>query len=208
MALPAITTPTNARSRRTREALLDSAREILEHDGAQALTMASVAAHAGVTRRTAYLHFGSRTALIGALFDHLAAAEHLDQSLQQVWSASDAVAALHAWATHLADYHPRLSAVDRAIEHAQHQDRDAASHRRRVVAEKLRSCRRLIRWLDREGRLADEWTVASATDMLFALTSTDLIEALIVDRRWSRARLADHLAIVFARTFVHQPDTE
>jgi hypothetical protein len=38
--------------------------------------------------------------------------------------------------------------------------------------------------------------------MLFALVSTDLIEALIADRRWSRQRLAKQLALLFRSTFV------
>jgi AcrR family transcriptional regulator len=202
MTVPVIGTPTNARSRRTRVALLEAARAILERDGAEALTMTSVAEAAGVTRRAAYLHFGSRGALVGALFDHLAAAEGLADSLARVWSAPDAGAALDAWAAHLADYHPRLLAVDRAIEQARHRDPDAAAHRRRVVAEKLRSCRRLARRLDQDGRLAAPWTVESATDMLFALVSSDLMEALMVDRRWSRTRLASQLAVLFRSTFL------
>jgi hypothetical protein len=37
--------------------------------------------------------------------------------------------------------------------------------------------------------------------MLFALIASDVIEALIVDRRWPRARLAEHLALLFRSTF-------
>jgi hypothetical protein len=70
-----------------------------------------------------------------------------------------------------------------------------------VVAAKLSHCRRLARWLADEGRLADTWTTESATDMLFALIASDVIEALIVDRRWSRQRLADNLAILFRSAF-------
>jgi hypothetical protein len=43
--------------------------------------------------------------------------------------------------------------------------------------------------------------------MLFALISSDMIEALIVDRRWSRRRLAKHLALLFRSTFVADPPT-
>ncbi len=43
--------PANARSRRTRAALLASARSLLEEEGFEALTMAAVAERAGVTRR-------------------------------------------------------------------------------------------------------------------------------------------------------------
>jgi hypothetical protein len=44
--------------------------------------------------------------------------------------------------------------------------------------------------------------VESARDMLYALISTDMIEALLVDRRWSRPRIAVHLAGLFRSTFL------
>jgi AcrR family transcriptional regulator len=197
-----ITEPTNARSRRTRAALLAAAHTILKEQGFEALTMTAVADHAGVTRRTVYMHFPTRAELVGALFDHVAGVEGLAESLRGVWEAPDAVSALDAWAAHLASYHPRLLDVDRAVQRVWRLDPDAAAHRERVVAEKLANCRRLARGLDDDGRLARAWTAESATDMLFALISSDMIEALIIDRHWSRRRLAQHLALLFRSTFV------
>lgn len=55
--------------------------------------------------------------------------------------------------------------------------------------------------LDREGRLAAPWTVDTAADMLWALMSFDVLEGLLVGRRWSRRRLADHLTAVVTATF-------
>lgn len=205
MALDVITEPANARSRRTRAALLAAARDLLEQRGFEALTMTAVAGHAGVTRRSAYLHFPSRAALVSALFDHIAGAERLADSLAPVWAAPDSVSALREWAAHLARYHPRLLAVDRAVERVRRHDADAAAHRDRVVAAQLANCRRLASWLDREGRLASPWTVRSATDMLFGLVSSDMIEALTEDRGWSQSRLARHLALLFQSTFVSGP---
>jgi AcrR family transcriptional regulator len=196
-----ITEPTNARSRRTRAALLAAARALLEEQGFEALTMTAVAERAGVTRRAVYLHFPSRGKLVGELFDFVAASEGLTESLQDVWDAPDAGSALDRWAAHLARYHPQVLGLDRAMQQTWRQDPDAAAHRKRVVAEKLWNCRRLVRWLDQEGRLAGGWTPQSATDMLFALISSDMIEALIVDRRLSRHRLAEHLALLFRSAF-------
>lgn len=201
MALAAIDVPANARSRRTRAGLLDAARHLLEEDGFEALTMTAVAERAGVTRRAAYLHFGSRTELVSQLFDHVASTEGLEDSLREVWAAPDAVAALDAWAVHLARYHPRLLAVDQAMQRVWRQDADAALHRERVVAEQLANCRRLASRLAHEGRLADGWTVSSAADMLFALISSDLVAALLEDRGWSQRRLAQHLRLLFRSTF-------
>lgn len=164
--------------------------------------MAGVADRAGVTRRSAYLHFPNRAALVSALFDYIAGAEHMEDSLARVWAAPDAVIALREWAAHLARYHPRVLAVDRAVERTRHVDADAAAHRDRVVAAQLANCRRLAVWLEREGRLKAPWTVRSAGDMLYGLVSSDMVEALTVDRGWPESRLARHLAVMFESTFV------
>jgi AcrR family transcriptional regulator len=194
-------TPANARSRRTREALLVATRELLEEEGFEALTMTRVAERAGITRRAAYLHFGSRASLVGALFDHIADSEGLAESVARVFAAPDAASALDEWARHLARYHSRLIAVNRAIERVREADRDAAAHRRRVVAAQLDNCRRLARWLADEGVLAPGWTVQTATDMLWALISTDMIDGLLNERGWSRKRLATQLSLLLRSTF-------
>jgi hypothetical protein len=72
----------------------------------------------------------------------------------------------------------------------------------RYMREQLAACRRLAARLERERKLAAPWTVQTAADMLFALTSTDLLERLLVERRWSRERLAEHLAALLRATFV------
>lgn len=192
----------NARSRRTRAALLNEARAILEEQGFETLTITAVAERAGVTRRAVYLHFPSRATLVSALFDQVAEDEGLQESLAEVWESPDGATALDRWAAHLARYHPRLLAVDRAVQRVWRNDPDAAAHRERVTAEKLANCRRLARRLEEEGSLARAWTADTAADMLFALISSDLVEALTLDRGWSRERLAEHLDLVFRSTFL------
>lgn len=193
--------PTNARSRRTRDALLTGARTILERDGFGALTMGAVAREAGVSRGAVYLHFTSRSDLVAALFDHVASQQGLAESLAPVFDAPDSVAALEEWAAHLARYHPALIPVDRAITHVQGRDPDAAEHRQRVSEAQRTGCGHLARRLAEEGRLADPWTVETATDMLYALISTDMIERLVTDCGWPQSQLAEHLAHLFHKTF-------
>ncbi len=196
-----ITEPTNARSRRTRAALLASAGAILDERGFDALTMTAVADQAGVTRRAVYMHFGTRAALIGALFDDQGDVDGLSESLRRAWEGPDALGALNEWAAHLARYHPQLLAIDRAVERIRHHDADAAAHRERRVRVKLRNARRVIRRLSDDGRLASPWTVETGTDMLFSLTCSEVIEALIIDRGWSQQGVADHLALMLRATF-------
>lgn len=51
---------------RTREAILDAAREVLAQDGKEGLSVAQVAQRAGVNRGTAYQHFQTREQLLEA----------------------------------------------------------------------------------------------------------------------------------------------
>lgn len=194
--------PGNARSRRTREALLTATRELIEHDGAAAATMGAVADRAGVTRRSIYLHFTSRSELIGALFDHIAETEELRKSLAKVWAAPTAADALTCWAAHLARYHARVLPVDRAIAQAAQSDPDAAAHRARTQASKLDSCRRLGKRLHDEGALADGWTTDTAADLLYAVTTSDFVEGLLVDRHWSQRRFVTCVSRLLRATFL------
>jgi len=180
--------PTNARGRRTRSALLDAARALLETGSFGALSIGAVAERAGVSRRAVYLHFASPSDLIGALFDYVAETEGLQASLRRVREAPDALAALDEWARHEATYHARIMHVTRALERVGRDDPEAGVWRQRISEYQLRDCRMLAQRLADEGRLAPGWTVASATDMLWALLSTELLERLLVDRGWSPHR--------------------
>jgi len=197
--------PQNARSRRTCGALLAATRELLEEQGFESVTMAAVAARAGVSRRAVYLHFSSRAELITVLFGYLGETEDIAGSLRRVWEAPDAVAALEEWARHLARIHPRILAVARAADRVRRSDPDAAAFWDRSMGNWHAGCRRLVAWLDREGRLAPSWTADTAADMLWALMSFDVLEGLLVDRRWSPTSYAEHLAALFRSTFVRDP---
>jgi AcrR family transcriptional regulator len=194
--------PANARGRRTRVALLDAARSILEEHGFSELTMASVAEHAGVSRRAVYLHFRSRGELVGAMFDHVAETERLLESLELVRSAPDAVSALDEWARHEASYHSRILGVARALEHVGRDDPDAAIWRERIAQYQLVDCRLLAQRLADERRLASGWTVDSATDMLWALISTEPLDRLLSDRHWTAEQYTQRFSDLLRRTFV------
>ena len=199
--------PTNARSRRTRTALLAAARALLDERGFPELTMGAVAARADVTRRAVYLHFTSRSDLVGALFEYVAQAEGLEASLERVRAAPDAVSALDAWARHEATYHVRILDVARALEHVGRDDPDAATWRQRIAQRQLVDCRSLAQRLAEEHLLAPDWTVDSATDMLWALTSSEPLERLLIDRRWPPHAYAEHFAKLLRSTFVTTPSS-
>jgi AcrR family transcriptional regulator len=82
-----------AASEETKRRLLDAARDLLTKAGAGGLSMEAVARRAGVSRLTIYYQFGSRRALLEALYDYLAARSDL-MRLPQVFHEPDALAGL------------------------------------------------------------------------------------------------------------------
>jgi AcrR family transcriptional regulator len=178
--MTAIDVPANARSRRTRAALLDATVAILESDGFEMLTMAEVAHRAGVTRRAVYLHFASRAELLSDLFAHLAGEDELSDSAGAVWVAADADEALVRFTDHVVHHQPRLRAVAGAVELLRRTDHDAAPHHERIVRRQMSPCRRLASWLDREGRLREPWTADTTADLLWMLTASPMLRPRIV----------------------------
>lgn len=197
-----IEAPRNARSRRTAEALLMAAREVIVQHGFEALTMAAVAEIAGVSRRAVYLHYSSRAELIGSLLPYVGEVEDFGGSLEKVWNARDAAVAVGEWARHLARAHPKILAVAKAADRVRGTDADAARVWDEVMQRWRLGSRRLVTWLHDEGRLAQPWTVDTAADMMWALMSLDILERLTIDRHWSDKRYADRMALLLNSTFV------
>ncbi|WP_433247119.1 TetR/AcrR family transcriptional regulator [Actinomadura nitritigenes] len=194
--------PRNARSRRSRAALLRAARELVEEHGMAATTMAAVAERAGVSRRAVYLHFASRAELISELFDYVNEVEDIEGRFAPVSDAPDAVAALEHFAHRHAAFMPRILAVSRAVEREAGDDPDAARHWATAMYWRYETNRALIARLDAEGVLAPGWTVETATDMLLALISNGVSETLLVDRGWTPEQIGDHMARLLHSTFV------
>ena len=199
-----IDVPHNARCRRTRGALLDTARALIDRDGFASLTMTTVAEEAGVSRRGAYMHFASREDLLSALYRHLGETEHLPESRERVWQSPDAVSALREWAHHIARAHPRILAVSRAIERASATDDGVAELHDLTMSTWYRSCIRLAEWLDDDGVLADGWSPGEAADWMWGLMSWDLLARLIVDRGWSPETFGERYAAMLRSTLVAQ----
>jgi len=198
--------PANARRRRTHAALLAAARALLEAHGFAALTMAAVAERAGVSRAAVYLHFASRSDLVGALFEYVAETEGLAAAVQPVRAAPDAVAALDAWARLEATYHARILGVARALEHVGREDPDAAAWRQRIELFQRDLCRLIAQRLADEHRLAAGWTTDTAADLLWALMATEPLARLLRDCHWTPEQYAARVAQLLRAAFVAAPE--
>lgn len=187
--------PRNARSTRTRAAILDAAWRLLEEHGPEGATMTAVAQAAGVTRKGLYLHFASRAELLSALRGHVDEVLDLEGSLRPIREAPDAAAALDEWVRHLVEYHSRIRVLLDAVDRARATDADAAAVWEQTMGVWLAGCREMAGWLEREDRLAPGWTAGEAAEALLGMmvSFNRLWEALVIERGWSRERFRDFL---------------
>lgn len=197
--------PRNARSRRTRAALLDSALAIARAEGAEAVTMDRVASEAGVSRRAVYLHVGSRAELFVALLGHVDERLDLEASIRPIREATTPGSMIDAWARHVASYHHELLPLVRMIDAERRRDADAQALHDAAMEAWLAECRSFAQAAAAAGQLAPPWDVDSAADLLWALMGVELLEDLIEDRGWSEELYAERLSLLARRTLLVDP---
>jgi AcrR family transcriptional regulator len=185
----------------TREIILDGAMRLFSERG-PGVRLEDIADAAGVSRQTLYVHFGSRTGLLLGLVQQMDAAGMLERLLEQVTGAPSSAEALDAVAHLHAEYSPVVYPVARLFMNGRHEDdalRVAWDDR---MEGRWNLYRGVAAQLSEDGALASEWTVDSATELMFALTSWQLWEQLVVDQNWSKAEYRDRLGRILRRTLL------
>jgi AcrR family transcriptional regulator len=142
------------------------------------LTMAEVAAQAGLSRQAVYLHFPDRAALLAAL------AACLDQPQDPgITDAPSARAAVTAVVAKLADDYPRARPVARLLDGGEPWQ-----------ASRLAACRQIADRFREEGSLSRHLSPETAADLLWSLTSLAVWEDLVMGRGWDAGRYRSHVA--------------
>jgi AcrR family transcriptional regulator len=173
------------RSADTRTSLLEAAWDLVTKRGIGAVTLAEIAASAGVTRQSVYLHFGSRAGLLIEMVRHRdrtsATARRMVAAAHEAHTERGFGNFTRLWFRHVAAILP----VARAVETASPNDPDAAA----AWEDRMQSLRGILRGIiDRlanAGRLDPGWTKDEATDWLWSRTHIDVWKQLVVERGWS-----------------------
>ena len=186
----------------TRGRILDAAISLFAERGPE-ITLEAIATEAAVSRQTVYVHFGSRTGLILALVQHLDTHGPLPDLIEQIVQASDPLAALDAVVRLHAEYSPLAYPVARVFMTSRHLDpalevawEDRMQARRGLYRE-------VVERLAREDLLAEPWTTEAATEVIFALTSWQLWEQLVIDGGWPQDDYRLRLEIMLRRVLVN-----
>jgi AcrR family transcriptional regulator len=161
---------------------------LLEERGYHGVGLETLAAEAGMSRQSIYVHFHSKARLLLELVDHVDESEGVPTLTKRIEAATSAEQALDLFIDLVAKVAPRIFRVVAALDAARSEDAIAAAAWRDRADRRRRRCRDIVRRLVEEDRLTPELDVSTATDLLWTLASVRVWEELVVNRRWSSDR--------------------
>jgi len=176
-------------SSQTRDAVLDAAWQLIATRGRVDVSLAEIAAAAGVTRQSVYLGFGNRAGLLVAMARHAdARSRHAGRMRAIAESGADSpedfLGFVHAWLLHLPEIYP----VGILLSAAAVTDADAAQvFHDRMVGSLYSRYHTLLARVAAAGHLAPGWDADRAADLCWSLTHLDAWRQLVVERGWTAA---------------------
>jgi AcrR family transcriptional regulator len=177
---------------RTREAVLDAARRRFLADGYVSTTIASIAGEADVSVETIYKGFGGKPGLVRAIWNMgLAGSEPVP-----AWQRSDEMQALEAdprtvienWGTLTTEVAPQAAPILLLIRTAAATDPEMAALREEADQARLTRMQDNARHLYERGDLRHGVTFEEARDILWAYSSPELYELLVLHQGWPLER--------------------
>jgi AcrR family transcriptional regulator len=188
---------------RTRRQILAGAKELFERDGYAATSMAAIASAAGVSLKTVYLAFETKSGLLRALWHLLLRGEQDSVPVgeqrwyREVLEEPDPERQLRLNARNSLMVKARAGAILEVIRDAASSDPEIAALWGRIQTEFHENQRAVVQSIADKHALAPGLDVASATDILWALNHPTLYSLLTRERHWSAKRCERWLADLF-----------
>jgi len=123
----------------------------------------------------------------------------VQRMLDESRAAETGLARLDAFIAAWCAYIPRIFGVAKTLMVMKETDADAAGAWAARMADMREGCAAAVLALERDGMLADGFTVAEATDMLWSLLSVDIWESLTRNRGWDQARYVAAMRLMARR---------
>jgi AcrR family transcriptional regulator len=175
-------------ARQTREAIIDAARRRFLDDGYTATTIASIAADAGASADTIYKSFGGKPGLIRAVCEQALTgagsvpAEERSDAMQA--AESDPAALLRGLGRLTTEVAPLIAPLLLLLATAAEADPALAALRDDLEANRLSRMTKVARTLAGKAELRSGRTVEEAADIMWALSSPELFQLLVLRRGW------------------------
>ena len=186
----------------TRQRILIETWHLLVQHRGQGVRIEDIARAAGISRQAVYLHFASRTELLIATARYVDQIHGLDERLAAYLHASAGLDTLCEYVDFWANYIPEIYGLAKALLDVRDTDEAAAAAWEDRMDALREGCRCVIDCLQREGLLAAGWSVAEATEMMWAMLSMTLWENLTIERGWTQAKYTSRMQEVLKQTFV------
>jgi AcrR family transcriptional regulator len=183
-------------ARRSRARILEVARERFLADGYAGTTLASIAAEAEVSVETINKAFRNKAGLLKAMFDVAVAGDDEPVAIPdrpfvaRINAEPDGRRKLEMYTEHLSDSAPRAAPVELLIRSAAGVDAEIGAVWKKLQTERLTGMGMFAAHLVESGVLRDGVTHEEARDVLWACTSSELYEMLVLERGWSVERWA------------------
>lgn len=182
---------------RRRHSVLDAAQELFFSQGYAATTIAGIAAAAGVSPETVYKGFGGKPGLVRELRTHAllgTGAVAAEDRSDQLRDLADPRAVVRGWAKLAAEVAPRVAPILGLVRDAAAFDPTMQELADDLDSDRLRRMRANARFLADAGHLRPGVSLPQATDVLFAVSSQEMYDLLVVRRGWTTRRYSNFVA--------------
>jgi len=183
-----------ARTRRTRAAVIEAARELFTERGFAATTIEAVSERSDTPQATIYRLFTSKLGILKGVLDVSIAGDDdavavADRPhVRELLTEPDPRVRLARFATLLRDLMARTAQVHRLLVDAARSDPDAATLLGEIARQRQEGQRRVAVSLARSKELRPGLRERDAADIIHALASPEVYGLLVVDRGWSGER--------------------
>jgi AcrR family transcriptional regulator len=196
----------------TRRRILGAAQELFERDGYAATSMAAIATAAGVSLKTVYLAFETKSGVLRALWHLLLRGDRDAVPVgEQDWYRAvldepDPQRQLRLNMRNSLMVKTRAGAMLEVIRDAASSDPDIGTLWARIQVEFHDNQRAVVQSIADKGALAPGLDVAGAADVLWALNHPTLYTLLVGERAWSPERYEQWLGDILCAQLLAQPE--
>jgi AcrR family transcriptional regulator len=186
--------PRQARTRRTRAAVVEAARTLFLERGYAATTIEAISDRSDTPQATVYRLFSSKLGILKGVLDVSVVGDDeavamLDrQEVRELLSDRDPKNQLAGFAALLREVLARAAPVHRILADAARSDEDAASLLAEIARQRQEGQHRIARSLARSSALRAGLRERDAADIVHALASPEVYGLLVIDRGWSGDR--------------------
>lgn len=185
---------------RTREEILQAARELFAERGYAPTTITDIADKAEVSPQTVYTAFTSKTGLAIALVDYGNRESGAQRMGRDVMAAPTPIDMIGASVHLVCVLHERIGDLIRVLVQAAQVDPSLGPTVAAGRASHAIPQRRLAERLAAAGVLRDGWGAEAAADLLVVMTSPEAVERYVREREWTYVQIEQRLtdAVVHA----------